>query len=297
MKTRYASTRHGFTLVELLIVIAIIGILVGLLLPAVQAAREAARRLQCMNNIAQQAIAFHNFELTYESFPSGVTNPTGPIKYEPIGEHTSWTVRILPFLENERLYKAYDPAKGVYAPEFRHVRCTKIPVFNCPSNLSREIAEDDGTMFGFPGSYAGISNSTEKPIDADNDGVLFLNSRMPLYEIKDGTSNTLLISEKNDKLDRFGWTSGTRDTLRNAIVGIEYGINYPSSGGKASQLSTEPLPIGSLEVDGLSSSHVGGFNSARCDGSILFISYNIDVDVLRTLGNRSDGEILASQAD
>jgi prepilin-type N-terminal cleavage/methylation domain-containing protein len=89
-------SRRGFTLVELLVVIAIIGILVALLLPAVQSAREAARRVQCLNNVAQLGLAVHNFEFHFEHLPPGVVNPDGPIRSEPQGQHVSWIVQILP---------------------------------------------------------------------------------------------------------------------------------------------------------------------------------------------------------
>ena len=215
---RESHRNEAFTLVELLVVIAIIGIMVGLLLPAIQAAREAARRLQCMNNMAQQGIALHNFELSYGTLPSGVTNPTGPIRYEEVGEHTSWTVRILPFLDQPRLREMYDPEKGAYATENRHVRRVKLSAFRCPSDSGvwSYSASESGEWAR--SSYAGCSNSIEAPIDRLNDGVLFLNSRMPYDEITDGTSHTLLISEKRCNNDRLGWLSGTRDTLRNAVI-------------------------------------------------------------------------------
>src|SRR4249919_24168 len=96
---RRVSRRMAFTLVELLVVIAIIGILVALLLPAVQAAREAARRTSCVNNQVQLALAVHSYEFHFETLPPGVTNPTGPIRNEPQGNHVSWIVRILPYME------------------------------------------------------------------------------------------------------------------------------------------------------------------------------------------------------
>src|SRR5210317_1079102 len=103
-----AARRTAFTLVELLVVIAIISILVALLLPAVNAAREAARRTQCKNNVAQLGLALHNYEMAHENLPPGVVNPTGPIRSVPEGNHTSWTVQILPMIEEAAAYARFD---------------------------------------------------------------------------------------------------------------------------------------------------------------------------------------------
>src|SRR4051794_28379521 len=91
--------RDGFTLIELLVVIAIISVLIALLLPAIQAAREAARRVQCVNNLMQIGIALQNYESSHELLPPGVINPSGPIQNAPTGYHASWMLQLLPFLE------------------------------------------------------------------------------------------------------------------------------------------------------------------------------------------------------
>ena len=106
-----SSTRStaGFTLVELLVVIAIIGILVALLLPAIQAAREAARRTSCLNNVMQLGLAVHNYEFNFETLPPGVTDTKGPIRNEPQGHHVSWIVQILPFMEENDAVSAVRP--------------------------------------------------------------------------------------------------------------------------------------------------------------------------------------------
>src|SRR5262245_34504487 len=119
--TRYFITQgthqkqRGFTLVELLVVIAIIGVLVALLLPAVQAAREAARRVACVNNVTQLNLALHSHEFHYEALPAGVTNPDGPIRNEPQGVHVSWIVKILPYMEQNPIFRKFDQAAGAYA--------------------------------------------------------------------------------------------------------------------------------------------------------------------------------------
>src|SRR6476660_8482895 len=118
----------GFTLVELLVVIAIIGVLVALLLPAVQAAREAARRVACLNNITQLGLSLHNYEFHFETLPPGVSNPEGPIRNEPQGNHVSWIVRVLPYLEQNALSRRFDQAAGAYADGNSEVRSTRIRI-------------------------------------------------------------------------------------------------------------------------------------------------------------------------
>ena len=122
---------QGFTLVELLVVIAIIGILVGLLLPAVQAARDAARRCQCANNVCQLILAVHNHEFSFERFPAGTINATGPIRNEPIGQHISWVVQILPYLEKNSLKKG--ATHGQYATTLAPIEQSAINLYFCPS--------------------------------------------------------------------------------------------------------------------------------------------------------------------
>lgn len=202
--------RIAFTLVELLVVIAIIGILVGLLLPAVQAAREAARRCQCSNNIAQLGLAVHHFEFNREYLPAGVTHNKGPIRNEPIGQHLSWTVSVLPYLEQHNTFEKTDQKLGAYAIENFEAARARLPMLQCPSNSYGPNPEENGTCH-----YAGCHHDVEAPIDADNNGILFLNSRLRYSEILDGGSNTILIGEKLVDDAELGWLSGTRATLRN----------------------------------------------------------------------------------
>ena len=106
--------------------IAIIGVLVALLLPAVQAAREAARRVSCLNNVMQLGLALHNYEFHHEALPPGVTNPDGPIRNEPQGIHVSWIVKMLPYLEQNALYRKFDQAAGAYAEVNASLRAAQI---------------------------------------------------------------------------------------------------------------------------------------------------------------------------
>ena len=274
--------RSAFTLVELLVVIAIIGILVGLLLPAVQAAREAARRMSCSNNLTQLGLGMHHHEFSYEVLPSGVINPDGPIRSEPIGQHVSWTVQLLPYIEQQALYQHFDIDKGTYAPENAEPRKRQVPTLLCPSNPTayrRPLGMDPDIALCH---YAGCHHGQEAPIDADNGGLFFLNSRVRYSEILDGSSQTIMLGEMIPTSGSLGWASGTRATLRNASDIVGGNINR----GQAPELDV-------MDVGPFGSFHVGGANFTFADGSTRFLTQLIDPDLLRQLGDRADGELLA----
>jgi prepilin-type processing-associated H-X9-DG protein len=266
------------------VVIAIIGVLIALLLPAVQAAREAARRTTCLNNIAQLGLALHNFDFHFEHLPPGVTNEDGPIRNEPKGTHVSWVVKILPYMEQNAAYKLFDQEQGAYADVNRDVRAMQIRTLLCssspdmPTNSAQTIAHSN---------YAGCHHDSEAPIDKDNRGLLFLNSQIRYSQIFDGSSSTILIGECLSGPDSLGWVSGTRATLRNTSVIEEAKVQLPASGANANEQK-----VGSLFVGGFGSYHPGGVNVGLADGSSRFISKNIDPATLRQLGNRADGELM-----
>ena len=287
----YSGPKRAFTLVELLVVIAIIGILVGLLLPAVQAACEAARRMSCANNIAQIGLAMHNFEFAAEHLPTGTVNDTGPIRNEPIGNHISWTVKILPYIEQSRMYSVIDQSKGVYDPVNAIPRMTQIASFLCNSYplYSRvgQGSEDIGIS-----TYAACYSSKEVPLDKDNDGVFFLGSRTKFSDIADGSSNTFFLSEKVSPDGDLGWMSGTRATLRNGTLEK---FN-PGSMSKTPSTITSNPDQGSLVMGGFSSFHTSGVNTLYGDGGVRFTPMSIDPKVLEAFCTRNGGE-LASNPD
>jgi prepilin-type N-terminal cleavage/methylation domain-containing protein/prepilin-type processing-associated H-X9-DG protein len=287
-RTTPSTLKHGFTLVELLVVIAIIGILVALLLPAIQAAREAARRSSCLNNVAQLGLALHNYEFNFETFPPGVTDTKGPIRNEPQGLHVSWIVQILPYMEERTLYRRFDQAAGAYSGVNAQVRSTGVSILMCPSSNS-EGKDESGTIAYT--TYAGCYNDVEAPIDVDNKGLLFLNSHVRFDDIYDGSSKTLLLSEKFIGPNDLGWVSGTRATLRNTSK-IEQ--SQPRF-GRPAPIDDEPPTqdvAESLIVGGFGGPHPGLVNAAFADGSTRAITDTIDPQVLRLLGNRADGEII-----
>jgi len=269
--------QRGFTLVELLVVIAIIGVLIGLSMPAVQQAREAARRSSCSNNMMQLGLAVHLFEFSAEHFPAGVTNPDGPVRNEELGQHVSWAVQILPFIEQRNAYQHFDFDAGTYAAVNEPVRKAAISTFRCPSSpytSYREIALGD---------YAGCNNESEQSIDRDRNGLLFLNSKIRYAEILDGASQTILLGESVAYPTGLGWASGTRATLRNTIRLQE----------TEKQEDPQSITASPLNVGGFSSIHATGSQYVFADGSVRFLTDSIDEELYRQFGHRADGELLA----
>jgi hypothetical protein len=197
----------------------------------------------------QLAIAVKNHEQNFGALPSGTVNDKGPIRNVPIGNHMGWIPRLLPFIEQTALYNEIDFSKGVYDPENRDVWFSRPPnVFRCPSdgswgwNWGRTETASERPL---PVNYMANHSSAETPIDADNDGVFFLNSKLRSRDIYDGTSNTIFFGETNiiddnrieatqnqsrPSSQRFilpedaegpfvygslGWMSGTPGTMRN----------------------------------------------------------------------------------
>lgn len=279
-------SRRGFTLIELLVVIAIIAVLVALLLPAVQQAREAARRSQCKNNLMQIGVALHNYEMYHECLPPGSVDPNRPIRNEAKGYHVGWIVQILPELDNSNVFKRFNFSVGVYDKANDPPRGVSISTLFCPSNSAGGRGQGTGVT-----TYAGCHHDVEAPIDIDNNGVLFLNSSVRFRDIQDGSSNTIFVGEHGD-VDPLGWASGTRSTLRNtsSIGGAGMGLR---PGMPA--VATPPVDANAavLEVGGFGSMHAGGAQFLIGDGAVKFITQSISPPVFKNLGNRADGELPA----
>jgi len=265
------GARAGFTLIELLVVIAIIGVLVALLLPAVQAAREAARRAQCVNNLTQIGLALQNYEAAHEVLPPGVVDRGGPIVDAARGYHFNWIAQILPHLDGRNVYQSLNFAVGVYADANDTARGVTLGVLLCPSNP---------VGGGGRSSYAGCHHDVEAPIAADNSGVLFLNSAIALDDIPDGLARTIFVGE-NRMFSGFGWASGTSGTLRNT--------------GTLPNATPARIPGGPAPVGGYGSYHTGGTNVGFGDGSVKFLKDSINARVYRRLGNRADGGVVSDE--
>jgi prepilin-type processing-associated H-X9-DG protein len=287
--------RHrAFTMLELFFVVAIMAILIALLLPAIQAAREHARRAMCVNNLLQLGIAMGNYASTHSVLPPGVVNDKGPIVSQPVGYHHGWTVQILPFIDQNNVYRRFDLEKSIYAPSNETARSMKIATFLCPSSFST------GEIF-----YAGCHHDVEAPIAADNHGVLYLNSHVRFDDITDGLAHTILLGElKSGDPLILSWASGTRATLRNTgavlnsenpVTALYAGIAQLSEAEKQAA-AAKMIEDGAIPVDfvgGFSSWHPQGANFAFCDGSVRFVRNNVREHVYRLLGNRADGELIS----
>lgn len=239
-----ARAQEGFTLVELLVVIAIIGVLVALLLPAVNAAREAGRRTTCRNNLMQISIALQHYDSSFETLPPGTINPTGPIVNEPKGDHISWIAQILPQLGQQAVARHLDLRAGAYDPRNLPAAKVVIATLNCPSELLSW--SDDGRALS---SYAACHHDVEAPIDATNNGVMFLNSSVRERDLTDGASYTLFAGEKRNEPNDLGWLSGTRATLRNTgtVINATPAAGPAASGVQLILPPPPPLPEGTLD--------------------------------------------------
>ncbi len=322
---------QAFTLVELLVVITIIGILVGLLLPAVQSAREAARRMSCSNNLRQMGIALHNYHDSYRRLPPGG-------QYGHNASVDSWSIqaRILPQLEQGNLQRLIDWSQP-YGLQGR-VSKTRVPTYICasePKDLLRSAPKPHDPNFGYyPLNYA--ANFGEWFVLNPNNnhtgsGVFAPNSRRNFGSITDGTSNTLAFAEVKAFTPYFrdgGTPSAANEpTPSSPEQVVAWGGNFKSSTGHTEWVDSRvhqsgfttaftPNTAVHFEKDGqlydvdftssregksssaltyavvtARSHHIGGVNAGLCDGSVHFLPSNIDIRVWRALGSRDGGEV------
>ncbi len=291
--------RAAFTLIELIMVVSIIAVLIALLLPAVQSSREQARRGQCTNNLLQLGLALANYASAHNVLPPGVVNDKGPILNLPKGYHVSWAVQILPFIEQNNVYRRFDFRYGVYHPSNATAGGAIIATFLCPSNTRSAGIQ-----------YAGCHHDVDAPIDANNRGVLYLNSRVAYDDITDGPAYTILLGETESGGPSLGWASGTRATLRNTghrLNEPDYLFRALGNGPfqSASQASSQQQEMEHLVDDGLlpiaytggfSSRHNHGANFLFCNGAVRYVKQSVNPSVYERLGNRNDGEIVNDDA-
>ncbi len=309
---RFNLKRHlAFTLVELLVVIAIIGVLVALLLPAVQSAREAARRQTCLNNLKQHGLAMHNYEGTWKVMPVGIMS-AGPADLE---DGWAWGTALLPFLEQQALFTQLNPNGRTRAVRNNFEATgsgkqiaggeTPLKVYRCPSSqLPKVVSATDrlpGSGVFAPSSrlFIGYAVSDYKGngggcVD-DNDGVIGKLTEIPwqrFAEITDGLSNVPFVGES-------AYITGNSTTAPTSIEdwpvwavgpGTDESIRYEA--GTSVPINCRCTPtnmVVAISDDCAFSWHAGGAQFVFCDGSVKFISQNIDANTWCRANSKNDG--------
>jgi prepilin-type N-terminal cleavage/methylation domain-containing protein len=207
--TQPARGGLGFTLIEMLVCIAIMAVMMAMVLPAIQNARESARATYCRSNLAQLGEAFHAYHMTHQSLPSGSVDLQSPAAPGPDRFVWGWALQLLPQLDEQTLMSRLDASRGVDDPVNRAIIEQAPEFLTCPSS-SRET----------PIGYAGCHHDVLAPIQSDNNGILTLNSHVRFDELVDGLHQTILLGEAAD----VRWAEGTSGSLRN--FGLGYGEAY-----------------------------------------------------------------------
>jgi prepilin-type N-terminal cleavage/methylation domain-containing protein/prepilin-type processing-associated H-X9-DG protein len=293
----------GFTLVELLVVIAILGAMVALLMPAIQAAREAARKSVCTNNLKQMGLALHNYEAAKGHFPPGYTSLL-KANHDDAGPGWAWGVQLLPHVEHAVLFARIDQTRNVEAPESAFVRMQSLPLFICPSDSGFQPVLDiklnsffKSTCQMAAASYV-ASTGTVRPtclVCRDHfDGVFGRNRAVRLEELLDGASNTLALGERATQwasAAMWGVVAGSKladnQNPGQFAAGPAYvlGTTFKDGFNICESLENDPDSSKSY-AESFGSLHPGGAHFAFCDGGARFVYDTVDPAVMNALATR-----------
>lgn len=320
-RKKWRINRHGFTLVELLVVITIIGILIALLLPAVQAAREAARRAQCSNNLKQLSLGMHNYHSARNCFPQGcLFKPGMPARFGGWYDEFTWAHYLAPYIEQEAWLKMFDFNRGLTEAVNWDARKVYVAAYACPSDSAAKCQFYSDLYARWRYCYVvnwGNTSTGQQPTrgaspnDVKFAGAPFTFHRpVSIEEITDGTSSTLMMSEVipakgpdwegslgDCTLCRGGqgfetWT-GPNSSVPDSVdetcpppgtPGINCVVGYPTA--------PWPTPFPTDLHHAARSQHPGGVNAAMCDGSVRFFINSIDLFTWRALSTTRGGEVI-----
>lgn len=284
--------RHrAFTLIELLVVIAIIGVLVALLLPAVQQAREAARRVQCRNNLKQIGLALHNYQDTHRVFPFGYLKKDDPTQGNSAG--FGWLAMTLPQLELAPLYQQFNWNVPLFDPLNAIPRMRQPRAFLCPSDSISEnnAVEMDTDRFAM-GCYVACFGPGDMDADPDDRrGMFSRNSAMSVRDVTDGLSNTLAVGERANGPFRLAGSHGVHTVYETTWSGAvrqfdDIADEHPhmvlfQTGHVVNDPSSDDRDI--------SAAHVGGAFFLLGDGAVRFLGDSLNYSVYQRLGTRAEG--------
>ena len=276
--------RRAFTLIELLVVIAIIAVLIALLLPAVQQAREAARRTQCRNNLKQLGLALHNYESSARVFPFGVLGVNGTAS--ATNQLHTWHSQILPYVDQQPLYAAYQSNRPFSDPANQAHVLKTVPGFLCPTHPEQAPVSGVWGQNHYAGN-AGVQSGT-------NDGLVYPLSSVQIRDVTDGTSQTLAAGEI--AYDLGGWARGSTGGGGGGGQGYARSVMrwWLASPACARPGLNPPITTCNNSVERsnqFSSRHTGGIHGLMCDGRVVFLSENMDMNVQRAMATRGGGEV------
>jgi prepilin-type N-terminal cleavage/methylation domain-containing protein len=290
---------RGFTLIELLVVIAIIAVLVALLLPAVQQAREAARRTQCRNNLKQLGLALHNYHDNFNVFPPSTTSilDFGVWSGTPTDYHLhSWPSRILPYIDSNPHYNRINFDLSALHPANLPVASIQVSVYRCPSYTGATVSRDSLYTRFSPNyanrNYVALGGTDIGRLWQDPDGVICPLNSARMRDITDGSSNTYVLAETREQNASVWFDGGVA-----AIAARRYDdANAPTYAGPELPLNYRPYFVANgsgIDAEwGPSSQHTGGVHHLLGDGGVRFLSQNIATTLYIALVSRAGGEVI-----
>ncbi|MBS0206359.1 MAG: DUF1559 domain-containing protein [Planctomycetes bacterium] len=330
---RPPGNHRGFTLIELLVVIAIIAILIALLLPAVQQAREAARRVQCRNHLKQIGLALHNYESTHRLWPeeSGAPQP-GPLYNMP---RSSWMTSILPYFDQANLYQGYNWSRDWQDPVNQPIVMTRLALFNCPSAAERagfeytilvDYADAITTsptlgprtfFYGATTDYTNVggigtnlNKSLPQPIPSPTSSGILMNSAVSLAAVTDGLSNTMLVTECAGRPNLYqrgkmvpdgatpkSWSGSSTHPFPVGGVWASHNKGFLIDGAQPNGYTNSTpgtAPVNYSNDNEVYAFHPGGAHVLMADGSVRMVGESMSLYVLCAMATRAGGEVVST---